>query len=80
MERYVYEACIIKETVQRKNALIKQQQDGLQEVLLSQAGIKDASSSPKDATTITYDKMALACDGAYGNRGRSLLTLLAEKA
>ena len=25
-----------------------------------------SSSCPMDATTITYDKMALACDGAYG--------------
>ena len=67
MERYVYEACIIKETVQRRNALIKQQQDGLQEVLLSQdAGIIESSSSPMDEATIIYDNIALACDGAYG--------------
>ena len=61
VERYVYEACIIKETVQRRNALIKQQQDGLQEVLLLQnAGIIESSSSPMDEAII------LACDGACG--------------
>ena len=47
VKRYVYEACIIKETVQRRNSVIKQPQDGLQEVLLSQdAGIIESSSSP----------------------------------
>ena len=36
-------------------------------MLLSQdAGIMESSSSPIDEATITYDKIALACDGAYG--------------